>query len=54
LLVSYVLIGFEEIAMEIRLKIPKELYRNRYEVNKFVGLTASRIRCDPVDERFSG
>jgi hypothetical protein len=53
-LVYYILIGLDKIAMKIRLKLPKKLYGNRYEVNKFVCLTASGIRCDPVDERLCG
>ena len=53
-LVFYVLIGFDEIAMEIRLELPKNLNGNKYEVNKFVCLTASCIGCDPVDEGLSG
>ena len=53
-LVYYVLIGLDKIAMEICLKPPKNLYGNRYKVNNFVGLTASRIGCDPVDERLTG
>jgi hypothetical protein len=40
--------------MKIRLKLPKNLDGNRYEVNKLVCLAASHIRCDPVDERLSG
>lgn len=48
-----ILVGRDEITTKISLESPEHLNWNRHHVDHFVGLSTSRFRLDPVNERLA-
>ena len=49
-----IFVGRDEITMKISLESPEHFNWNGHDVDHFVGLSTSRFRLDPINERFSG